>query len=189
MRGLSLKLFMLLVMVLPSVAFALPDTLMQTGLVFDDGRPVHGEVDVVVRFYAEPNGGEAFFEEVHRNVEFEEGMYSIAIGSVNDLAVDVFMRDAVYVGIDVDGLGEGTPRISLGKVPAAWVSDNAVGHITPRSVRVGGQVVIDEEGRWVGAPTGLRGPQGDDGADGPVGPVGLVGPVAAVGPRFASLKF
>jgi hypothetical protein len=167
-------------LILPAAAWALPDTLMQSGLVFDDGRPVHGEANVIVRFYAEPAGGEPFFEEVHRDVDFFEGMYSVAIGSIEELTADMFQRDAVYVGIEVDDLGEGRPRISLGKVPAAWVADNVIGDITPNSVRIGEQVVIDERGRWVGSPTGLRGPAGENGADGPPGRDGVEG---AQGPR------
>ena len=62
-RKLANMLFVL-ALLLPAVSWSLPDTLMQTGLVFDDDRPIHGEVDVVVRFYAEPAGGDAFFEEV-----------------------------------------------------------------------------------------------------------------------------
>ncbi len=175
-------LMLLAAMLMPAASWALPDTLMQTGIVFDDGRPIHGEANVVVRFYAEAAGGDPIFEELHRDVEFVEGMYSIAIGSINELSVDIFQRDAVYVGIEVDDLGEGRPRISLGKVPAAWVADNAIGDITPRSVRIGEQVVIDERGRWVGSPTGLRGPVGPDGADGAPGRDGAQGPQ---GPRGA----
>ena len=72
-------------LLLPTMSWALPDTLMQTGLVFDDGRPIHGEVDVVVRFYAEPAGGDAFFEEVHRDVEFEEvGAVAVLLGGLRE---------------------------------------------------------------------------------------------------------
>ena len=177
------NMLLVLALLVPAVSWALPDTLMQTGIVFDDDRPIHGEADVVVRFYAEPAGGDAFYEEVHRDVEFFEGMYSIAIGSINELSADIFERDAIYVGINVDNLGEGRPRISLGKVPAAWVADNAIGDITPKSVRIGDQLVIDERGRWVGSPTGLRGPEGADGADGPVGPQGPRGPQGEQGPQ------
>ena len=54
---------------------------------------------------------------------------------------------------------------------------NVTGDITPKTISIGNRTVIDENGRWVGDPTGLRGergPAGDVGPEGPVGPEDLV---------------
>jgi hypothetical protein len=45
-------------------------------------------------------------------------------------------------------------------------------------VAIGGKEVIDENGKWVGNPTGLQGPQG---VPGPKGPQGIQGPTGPVG--------
>ena len=49
--------------------------------------------------------------------------------------------------------------VSNCSVPVAFradLADNVTGNITPSSVSVGGNVVIDQNGSWVGDPTGLR---------------------------------
>jgi hypothetical protein len=50
-------------------------------------------------------------------------------------------------------------------------------------VRVGGQRVIDETGRWVGLPTNLQGQQGIQGQPGPQGNTGQTGPQGNPGPQ------
>lgn len=169
----------LLVTLLAAPAWALPHSIMQEGLVTDDdGRPVDGVHRLRVRLYPQRQGGAAVFDEVHPAVEFFQGYYAIAIGAVEELPVDLFLADGLWLGLTIDGGAELTPRTGLMQVPAAMVAEvarNAVGDITPQTVAVGGRVVIDGEGRWVGDPTGLRGPQGDRGAAGPAGPQGPQG--------------
>jgi len=66
-------------------------------------------------------------------------------------------------------------------------ADLAVGN----NLRVGGNLVIDPSGQWVGDPTGLvgpigpQGPAGVDGVDGVTGPQGPVGPSGPQGPAGA----
>ena len=100
------------------------------------------------------------------------------MGSIQALPRDIFTRESLYFSVSINDGEELLPRRSLGKVPAAFVADVAldvVGDIEPNSVRVNGGVVIDEEGRWVGPPVGLRGPAGPPGVAGPAGPVALKG--------------
>src|SRR4028119_863764 len=75
-----------------------------------------------------------------------------------------------------------TPREEVSSVPYAFVSANATGAITPVSVSIGGKTVIDENGRWVGEPSGLVGAQGPKGEPGPVGLEGPPGPRGEPGP-------
>ena len=63
----------------------------------------------------------------------------------------------------------------------AEFAKNVVGDITPNSVSIGNQLVINERGEWVGAPTGLRGPAGPPGEAGPEGPAGPQGPAGQAG--------
>ncbi|MCB9547804.1 MAG: hypothetical protein H6706_18435 [Myxococcales bacterium] len=157
---------------LPAVAWGLPDEFTQEGLLVDaNGAPLAGAHDLTVRFYAAADGGDPLFEEVHRQVDLFDGYYAISIGSVEALSGDLFTRPSLYLGFSVDGGRELSPRTPFTKVPAAFVADvalNVTGDITPRTVNVGGDVVINENGEWVGSPVGLQGPPGPPGAPGAV---------------------
>ncbi len=172
-------------LLLAAPAWALPDQFVQEGLVFDgEGRPIEGEHTLRVRLYDAAQGGALLFDEVHRGVPFFEGYYAVSVGSVERLTPGLFDAARVYLGLTIDQGAELAPRTPIVKVPAALLADvagNAVGDITPRSVRVGGQLVIDGDGRWVGDPTGLVGPPGPPGAAGPEGPEGPRGPAGGDG--------
>lgn len=160
-------------------AFGLPQQYMQEGLLVGaGGQPLVGRHRLTIRLYANEAGGAPLFEEIHNDVELFEGYYAVAVGSVRALDGALFGRDTLYLGLAVDAGAELAPRTPFKKVPAAFWADtalNVVGDITPRTVRVGGGVVIDQNGRWVGDPTGLVGPPGPQGVAGPVGPQGPAG--------------
>lgn len=172
------------VLLVTGAAHALPDQFMQEGLLTtDDGAPLDGVHRFRVRLLDAPRAGALLFEEIHPDVELHDGYYSIAIGSVEALPADIFAGE-VYLSLSIDDGAELLPRVRLAKVPGALVADVAysvVGDIDPRSVSVGGNLVIDEFGRWVGDPGGLRGPAGPAGAAGPAGPIGPVGPAGGEG--------
>jgi hypothetical protein len=48
-------------------------------------------------------------------------------------------------------------------------------------IAIGGKEVIDENGKWAGDPTGLKGPQGVPGLQGKQGPQGVKGPPGSAG--------
>jgi len=160
-------------------ARALPDQIMQEGLVTDnDGRPVEGEHLLRVRIYDAARGGEVLFDEQHPAVPFLGGYYAIAIGAEEPLDGAIFRREGLWLGISIDRGDELEPRTPLRKVPASFVADvamDAVGDIHPSTVSIGERLVIDADGRWVGDPVGLQGPAGPAGAIGPVGPRGPAG--------------
>lgn len=167
-------------------AHALPDQIVQEGLLLDDdGRPLEGVVRVRVGLYAEPDGGPRLFDEVHPAVELFEGYYAVFIGSIEPLDPALFARPQLYLGLSLNNGAELRPRTPLMKVPAAMLADvalDAVGDITPRTVSIAGVgPVIDENGRWVGDPTGLQGPEGPAGPAGPAGPRGARGPAGQSG--------
>src|SRR5690606_37335833 len=126
------------------------------------------------------------------------GLFSVYLGEVEalDLA-DLVDAGELWLGVTIEDDVE-MERVRIGSVPYAFWAENVIGDITPRSIdvsatiSVGGQVVIDGHGQWVGATTGLAGPQGDvgpkgdkgdPGERGPAGEVGPVGPAGEVGPR------
>ena len=179
------SLFWLLIFLTPAVAWSLPDEISQVGFVVtENGEPYRDQHSLLVQFFETSERGQPFYEERHRQVEFYEGHYAIAIGSIVPLNPLDFLRDDIFVQITINDQQVVEPRIPLFKVPAAMVSDlalNVRGEITPSSVRIGDQLVIDENGRWVGDPTGLQGPAGPPGDVGPQGPQGPRGPAGASG--------
>ncbi len=166
----------------PSLLLALPNEITQEGFLMDaDGRPLEGAHDIRVRLYAVAQAGEVLFDETHLGVQLTSGYYSIAIGSLSEIDPSHFERPALYLGFSIDNEPEFSPRTAFNKMPAAFIADvatNATGDITPNSVSVGGGVVINAGGQWVGDPSGLVGPvgpigpQGERGIAGPAGPAG-----------------
>ncbi len=167
-----------------TTASALPDHFMQEGLVTtNDGAPLEGIHRFRVRLLDAPRAGALLFEEIHPAVEIFNGYYAIAIGSVEPLPDDLWTGE-VYLSVSIDDGAELLPRPRLRKVPAAFVADSAfdvVGDIHPRTVSIGDRLVIDDEGRWVGDPAGLRGPAGPAGPEGAEGPQGPRGPAGGEG--------
>ena len=195
-------LWFTVVFAVPTTVFGLPDQINQVGYVTAaNGDPNTDNHDIVVKFYENARGGRAFYEERHLQVPFIEGRYAIAIGSVVNLNPLDFLRPSIYVSINFDDEGEVEPRLPLLKVPSAMVADlanNVRGTITPDAIQIGDALVIDQNGRWVGDPTGLQGPAGPpgpagaEGAQGPPGPRGPGGgdadPAAVVPLVVANLK-
>ena len=180
-RILALLFFLAL---FPAYAWALPQTFVQEGLVTEgNGRPLNGNHRVEVRLYSAAQGGNQLHAEVHPVVPFINGYYAISIGSEAALPANLFQDPKVFLAVKVDNGDWLEPRTEIQRVPAAFVAnwaENVTGDITPNSVTVNGLVVIDDAGKWVGDPTGLRGPIG---AQGPVGPEGPVGADGARGPQ------
>ncbi|MCA9537930.1 MAG: collagen-like protein, partial [Myxococcales bacterium] len=179
------RLVWALAMLLPIVAWALPNQIIQEGLITDNaGRPFEDVHRIRVRFYDAADGGNVLFDETHAAVPFFDGYYAIAIGSEQALDGAIFRQPNLYMGLSIDRGDELVPRTPLRKVPAAFVADvalDAIGDVHPTSVTVAGRPVINAQGQWVGDPSGLRGPAGPEGPAGPAGPVGPQGPAGGNG--------
>jgi hypothetical protein len=164
---------------------AVPVVVNQQGRLFDASQaPVSGAIDVVFSIYDTANGATPVWTETH-NITFDDGYYSVTLGTTTPLDT-VFVGPEMFIGIQVGADPEMSPRASIDSVPYAFVSNNAVGDITPNSVSVNGTTVIDSTGQWVGSTAGMQGPQGPQGTpgnDGPQGPQGIQGPPGAIGPQ------
>jgi len=172
---------------LPFAAVAqVPALLSHQGRLLDtNGHSVSGAVDFRFTLYAADD--EVVYVEEQR-IELTDGYYTTLIGSVVPLAPELFLGGELYLGVTIGDDEELAPRSRIASVPFAMAAENAVGHITPRSITVGGYLVIDEEGNWVGNDVGLAGPQGEPGPrgetgpQGPAGPQGIQGEVGPMGP-------
>ncbi len=162
-----------------------PALLGQQGRLLDaNDVPVTGTVQMVFSLYTSPTGGTAQWTET-LNVQLDDGYFAETLGTVTAIDPAIFDGSPLYLGITVEADPEMTPREELVSVPYAIVATDVTGDINPASVSIGGNIVIDSDGNWVGSPTGLVGPTGPAGADGaigPMGPAGADGADGAIGP-------
>lgn len=175
-----------------SASSAVPGQLTEQGRLLDTaGAPATGSVSIVFAVYDAATGGTALWTET-QNITLDDGYFSARLGEVTPIPASVFDGATKYLGVKVGSDAEMTPRQTIVSVPYALMANNAVGDITPTSVSVAGNTVIDSTGAWVGpgsigatgptGPQGPTGPAGDTGPTGPAGAVGQAGPVGATGP-------
>ena len=136
-----------------SMAQAAPTKLSQQGRLLDgDGAALTGGHGLAFTLHdAETDGNEVWREE--RVVAFEEGYYSIILGTVTPLDDLLFAGGTVWMQLSVDGV-ELSPRQEVVSVPYALraaVADSVEGGIVDADeISVGGSPVIDSNGSWVG---------------------------------------
>ena len=115
------------------------------------GTPVNGTLVFTFTLYDESTGGKKLWQKT-TDVRLNDGYFTIDL-SVDPAAIQPAPK--VFLGVKVGSDAEMTPRRRFKAVPYAAFARNAVGIITPRRVDVGGQVVINTQGQWVGPPIGL----------------------------------
>ncbi|WP_437977854.1 hypothetical protein WMF11_14300 [Sorangium sp. So ce295] len=174
------------VVVAGTAAAAVPATITHQGRLYDERDvPISATLDVVFALYDERDASTPLWSEVH-SITFEDGFFSVRLGAIVPFEQAIFDGAERYLGITVGDDVELEPRATVASVPYALLAGNVNGDITPTSVTVNttsgntlvlgergiivnGVLVIDENGEWVGSPTGLQGPQGLPGPTGPEG--------------------
>ncbi|WP_437691908.1 collagen-like protein [Sorangium sp. So ce176] len=167
-------------------AAAVPTQITHQGRLFGaNGAPVDNALPVTFTVYAsaEAEAGEEPLWSESIAITFDDGYFSTVLEFSEEQAAKVFDGSVRYLGITVGNDPEMEPRTPIGSVPYAMVANNAIGEITPKRVKIGDKVVIDENGNWVGSSSGIAGPAGRDGAPGADGPPGLPGLPGERGPE------
>jgi hypothetical protein len=163
-----------------SALAAVPTTMTHQGRLYGaEGQPVHDTLDVEFAIYDSDGAADPIWSEVH-TITFDEGYFSIDLGEMAPFDEATFDGSVRYLGITVGDDPEMTPRAEVASVPYALLANNVNGDITPSSISIGGTVVIDSNGDWVGNPAGLAGPAGPTG---PQGLQGVIGPTGPTGPQ------
>ena len=173
----------------PGLTVESPVTFRESGRLLDAaGVPVEGAVTLTFRIYPDSSTplGEAVWIEVIPTV-LSNGAFSVELGTQADLPPVLLGLDDAWLGIQVDDDSEMLPRFRLSSntVPFALVAGDVHGVINPEAINIADAPVIDANGQWVGASTGLEGPagpRGEVGEPGPPGPVGAQGPAGEIGP-------
>ena len=159
----------------PVLAAEVPMLLDLRGQLSDKaGKPSKGSFRFTFRLYTQKSGGTPAWEET-QDVTVDGGQYAVQLGSGTALTSTIFSKaKELWLGVQMDGYGEFTPRSRLVSVPYAMVCGDVTGDISPKSVSISGYgKVIDEKGEWVGPASGLQGPAGKDGKPGAKGDPGL----------------
>jgi hypothetical protein len=153
-----------------------PQQLSYSGYLVENGSALNSSVAVSFDIYSAATGGTSLWNESYATVAVTQGVFTAALGSKTTLDSTI-LTESRWLQVSVNGQAM-IPRVAILSVPFAITADNAVGHITPKSVSIAGVEIIDKDGKWVGeglGGTGVKGDKGDTGDTGPVGPVGPQG--------------
>ena len=142
-----------MLILLSALAFAVPLQLQHQGRLFDStGLPRTGNASVEVKLYDGAASSVAHFAETHPTVGFDNGYFSLTVGSVGSLDLDDLDPTEVWVELAVDGAV--LPRQRLRSTPYAMVAGSLKGGVVDASeIRIGGNVVIDSTGTLAGGPS------------------------------------
>ena len=101
------------------LAAAVPGTVNFQGLLLDDqGDPVTGPVDLVLRLYDAEESGTLLWTESHADVDVLDGVYAVELGASTPLTPEILDAPALYLEVEVEG-DTLAPRQRLLAVPYA----------------------------------------------------------------------
>ena len=120
----------LLLVVVPATAEA-PRLVNYQGIVTDSGDvPISGTWSVVFTIYPDSSIiAEPVWSEMHPQVEFENGLFNVLLGSTTPLVDEYFAAGERWLGITVGENPEVSPRMRMTSVPwalRATVADSAL---------------------------------------------------------------
>lgn len=155
---------------------AFPSTITQQGRLLDTtGAGVTGDTPFVFSIYNVDTGGTALWTE-SKTITLDDGYFSTQLGSDTAFDANLFDGTTLYLGIKVGNDPEMTPRQPIVAVPYAFhaaladdathatnadaatsatnadhatTADNATGDITPTSVTINGNTLLDSNGNII----------------------------------------
>ena len=166
------------------------------GVLYDANSQTTIDATLPVVFSIYKSDGQLLWKN-EKTIQFIDGNYSVTLGE--DLSIDasIFANADLYLGINIDNDGEMSPKLKLYTTPRSYhaeMASSVVGIANLSELKINGDIVIDQDGKWVGDIAGLKGetgaqgiqgeagPQGDSGSEqGPKGDTGLLGFQGATG--------
>lgn len=134
MKRCSIWLLVLVVFVAltSTAAAAVPRLINYQGALTDSrGVAVEGTHTLTFSFYSSTDAGApALWKEEHRNIDVNDGLFHVILGSVNPIPDKTFASGQLWIGISVDNDPEMEPRMQMTAVPwavRAAVADAVVG--------------------------------------------------------------
>ena len=140
-----------LFLMVPLTTFAVPGYMTHQGKVIDSSNsPVTGVLEVTFTLYRQATGGAAIWTEPI-DVAFDEGYFSVSLGTINTLDQDLFDGSDLFLGVTLDGQEEFEPRTQITSVPYAFLAESVIGKVDAiDGLSVNGTPVIDSNGHWLG---------------------------------------
>ena len=142
--------------------FAIPQTFSQQGRLMDNtGIPLNGVHNLTFRIFESPSSSTELWSEV-LSVLFDNGYYNVVLGSDSNNALDnsVFDQSPLYLEIQLNNDFPFQPRQKMHSHIYAQVAKKAHsvegGDVNATQIQVGGVVVIDSDGSWVGPTINLN---------------------------------
>lgn len=153
----SLVLVVLLVCILSTFAFAsVPPMINYQGkLMQPSGVPVPDNTySMTFAIYSQPTGETALWSETNTSVQVKGGLFSVLLGSVNNLPSNIFDNERRWFGVTIGTDPEMAPRQRIASVPYAQVAGTVPdGSIT--TVKLADQsVTVEKLMPGAGTPSG-----------------------------------
>ncbi len=144
-------------------ANSLPQQLTHQGRLLDSaGAAINGQHDLEARIYDNAFTGALLWEE-SLSVSFTNGYYSTILGgdtANNPLDENTLSMSPLYLELEIDGNGPLSPRQPINTAPYAQMSrftENLDGGtVNATQVSIGGVMVIDTNGSWVGPTLAMQ---------------------------------
>ncbi len=174
--------FLTSVLFMGAALAAVPQQISYQGHLMDpDGNPLSGTYDFVFHIYDTDTGGVANWSEIQNGIPVQDGIFQVVLGAVTPITLDFTTNYWLEIAVDGETM---LPRQPLTSVGTALNAQDVSGQdIHPRSIRIDGYgLIVNEQGQWVGDPTGLIGPTGPQGEPGIQGVQGEAGPQGVPGP-------
>jgi hypothetical protein len=116
----------------PAAPDATLGTISYQGMLNDAaGQPINGSTNITFRLYSVPTGGTALWTEAHTSanaVPVSNGLFNVLLGSLDPIPASVWSNANVYLGVQVGGDAEMSPRETVSVVPTAMtVPEGAIG--------------------------------------------------------------
>ena len=144
-----LTVFFLLQLFISAQALAVPNLINHSGqVILADNEPLTGLETVTFSLYTLPENGTLVWSETIP-VTFDNGYYSVALGLDESLTAEVFDREQIYLGVQLEGQEEFEPRTHIVAVPYCLQCESCES-VTGTVYDRNGNTVIDEDGNWTG---------------------------------------
>ena len=150
--NLLLKPFIFVAALWSAQAHAVPAQMTYTGYLTLGKKPYNSTgLTGVFKVFSQATGGlSPEWDETIKNVLVKDGVFTVTLGKSKVLGAHVFKGTLPKYAEIVLGGQTMSPRVPLLTVPHAFSASNCTGHLTPKSVSMGGKEVINSSGAWVG---------------------------------------
>jgi len=115
--------FVGLILTIGMMSADVPNLIDYQGRLTDDSEnPLDGSYSIVFSIYDVDTGGTAIWSETQGSIDVNDGLFQVTLGSSTSLPEDLFDDSDRWIGINVAGDGEMSPRTKIVSVPFALQS-------------------------------------------------------------------